>query len=229
MSVFTPQILHTEQLSYPQPLKGTKYVEGLSTELIFGEPTEKDRENLTEEELEEVKKRATEKACAENLDYMLLNYLYDHDRKSYDRIKGCYLNALDDGIYEAATCIGVMITCREEDDERALQFFDIAIRHGDRNAMGDKTRLLYHINKPLMVQHLIKMENHDPQDYECLYDLAVVLVQAPNHKKENIAHAEGILRGIIANKELVEQADPGLSENAKEFLKYIKKKFDLYG
>lgn len=225
MSVFTPQILYTEQLSYSQPLKGTKYVEKLSTEPIFGEPSEEERKELSEEELEEVRNRATVKACAENLDYTLLNFLYDHDRESYDKIQDCYLNALDDGIYEAATCIGVMITCREEDDERALQFFDIAIRHGDRFAMGDKTRLLYHINKSLMVQHLIKMENHDPQDYECLYDLAVVLVHVPDHKEENIAHAEGILRGIIANKELVEQTDPGLSENAKEFLKYIKNNF----
>lgn len=222
---FTPQILYTEQMSYPQPLKGTKYVEGLNTELIFGEPTEKDKKYLTEKELEDVKKRTTEKACAENLDYMLLNYLYDHDRRSYDRIKDCYLNALGDGIYEAATCIGVMIACREEDDERALQFFDIAIRHGDRYAMCDKTRLLFHINKPLMVKHLFDMENHDPQDFECLYDLAVVLVQAPDHKEENIAHAKGILRGIIGNEENIEKTDPRLSDNAKEFLKYINNNF----
>ena len=45
----TPQILFTEQFNYTQPLKGTKYVEKLSTVPIFGGPTEKDRKNLKKE------------------------------------------------------------------------------------------------------------------------------------------------------------------------------------
>lgn len=227
MPPFKPEFLHWMGFSYASPLKGTKYVADLDDKDIIGERDPRDEQwGFTEEDYKKFG-NCTEKDTAEYSNIHMLTYLYDNNRKAYSKIRSCFTAALRDGIYEAATNLGIMSANMEGDEKKALYYFDIGIRHDIQSAMVNKIRMLYYLDLPKGAEYLVSMENHEPVCYELLYDLAVLYFYGSTMKNNTLRqdkdYAKKLLQRIIDNQKAAIKYDDTIVGNAINFLGAVDK------
>lgn len=101
---YEPELFGLKNFEGGEPLKGTKYVEGLPDNL---------------------------KKAAENSDWFLLSTMSSED---FNKVRECYLKAIDDGIFEAANILGVFAENYEGDSEKGKIFLQKAIEGGSHYA-----------------------------------------------------------------------------------------------
>ena len=125
-------------LCYTMPLKDSEYIASLSKKksIEMSVPTAK---------LGVTKKMKTSpyKAAAEFMKSVLyVQYMRNYDE--YERIKNCYIEALNNGVYEAANNLGILIyTVESLDQEKAFDYFMIAAEHNSTAAFKNLVKIYW--------------------------------------------------------------------------------------
>lgn len=195
---YEPKLYGIRNFEGSNPLKGTKYVEGLSGNM---------------------------KKAAEESNWFLLSTMNSQD---FNIVKSCYLKAIDDGVYEAANILGVFAYNFDQKYDEGKQFLHLAIDGGSHNAMLNLFTILWSEGKYEEAINLLTEIYEKPSpSLKCLWNLAFFhfigedLAHNPIKKKSKET-AKVILR-LILEKEggVFHKEENGIFVTAKKFMKYI--------
>lgn len=170
---YEPELFGLKNFEGGEPLKGTKYVEGLPDNL---------------------------KKAAENSDWFLLSTMSSED---FNKVRECYLKAIDDGIYEAANILGVFAENYEGDSEKGKMFLQKAIEGGSHYARLNLFTILWTEKKYEEAANLLNDADKMPSpSLKCLWNKAYLLFMGNNfahnpYKEKNKAAAQNILKTIL--------------------------------
>lgn len=170
---YEPELFGLKNFEGGEPLKGTKYVEGLPDNL---------------------------KKAAENSDWFLLSTMSSED---FNKVRECYLKAIDDGIYEAANILGVFAENYEGDSEKGKMFLQKAIQGGSHYARLNLFTILWTEKKYEEAADLLNDADKMPSpSLKCLWNKAYLQFMGNNfahnpYKEKNKAAAQNILKTIL--------------------------------
>ena len=170
---YEPELFGLKNFEGGEPLKGTKYVEGLPDNL---------------------------KKAAENSDWFLLSTMSSED---FNKVRECYLKAIDDGIYEAANILGVFAENYEGDSEKGKTFLQKAIEGGSHYARLNLFTILWTEKKYEEAADLLNDADKMPSpSLKCLWNKAYLQFMGNNfahnpYKEKNKAAAQNILKTIL--------------------------------
>lgn len=170
---YEPELFGLKNFEGGEPLKGTKYVEGLPDNL---------------------------KKAAENSDWFLLSTMSSED---FNKVRECYLKAIDDGIYEAANILGVFAENYEGDSEKGKMFLQKAIQGGSHYARLNLFTILWTEKKYEEAADLLNDADKMPSpSLKCLWNKAYLHFMGNNfahnpYKEKNKAAAQNILKTIL--------------------------------
>lgn len=219
-STFMPKLLGLLCFYNSTPLKGTKYIESLSSDKKY-----KLSDLLPQSDPEFAP--STIKEIAEDCKWLFLRDLLKDNRETFDEIKSCYTQAVNDGIYEAANNLGVLAYCYENDSDEANRLFNYAASRGSQNAMLNQFNILWNGEQYLEgVAMLENMFNKDIPSLKCLYNLAYLYYMGNdchgNHLKKNIRKAKEILKMIIEyDQSIICENETSIPSLAEKFLAFI--------
>lgn len=72
----------------------------------------------------------------------VLYVLYMENYDEYEKIKNCYIDALNNGVYEAANNLGILTYNVEHlDKEKGLEYFRIAAEHNSTAALKNLVKI----------------------------------------------------------------------------------------
>ena len=171
--IYEPELFGLKNFEGGEPLKGTKYVEGLPDNL---------------------------KKAAENSDWFLLSTMSSED---FNKVRECYLKAIDDGIYEAANILGVFAENYEGDSEKGKMFLQKAIQGGSHYARLNLFTILWTEKKYEEAANLLNDAGKMPSpSLKCLWNKAYLHFMGNNfahnpYKEKNKAAAQNILKTIL--------------------------------
>lgn len=165
------------------------------------------------------------KSCAEECNVLMLSSLMETDVNTYNMVKECYINAFNDGIYEAANNIGILLANYEDKMEEGLQWLSKAASHGCHDAMQNYFSLLWSNEEyEKAVNYLIEVSNYASPSARCLYNLSVLYVLGEmlngNTLKKDFDRAKAILEQIISsdNKQYDDENIESLFKSANGLL-----------
>lgn len=120
-------------LYYLMPLRHSKYIASLSK-----------RKSISMK-IPDAELKTSPYAAATCFMEQVLFVLYMKDYDEYENIKNCYINALDDGVYEAANNLGILTYNVEGlDKEKGLEYFRIAAEHNSKAAIDNLVQIFWH-------------------------------------------------------------------------------------
>lgn len=78
----------------------------------------------------------------------VLYVLYMENYDEYEKIKNCYIDALNNGVYEAANNLGILTYNVEHlDKEKGLEYFRIAAEHNSTAALKNLVKIFWQERK----------------------------------------------------------------------------------
>lgn len=210
---FIPKIEGIANFYCKEVLLGTSYTDCLSQETSIS--------------VNFLKKKYSLKDIAERCNWGLLNQLLNEDRHNYDLIKGCYQSALDDGIYEAANVLAILLYNFEEQRERGISLFEIAIQHGSSTAALNLFSVYWSERKyEAAVKVLLDTKDSPISSIYSLWNLAFLKFYGKdylsNPLERDVDEAKNYLQKIIVNwRNSNDEDDKVVVENARQFLHYM--------
>ena len=195
---YEPKLYGLRNFEGGEPLKGTKYVEGLSGNL---------------------------RKAAEESNWFLLSTMNSQD---FNKVKDCYLKAIDDGIYEAANILGVFAYNFGQKYDEGKRLLRKAIDGGSHNAMLNLFTILWTEEKyQESIDLLAEVFEKPSPSLKCLWNKAFFHFMGEDYahnpiKKKSKGAARKILRMIIEKEgDMFYNEEKGVFKNAREFLAYI--------
>ena len=195
---YEPKLYGLRNFEGDEPLKGTKYVQGLTGNM---------------------------RKVAEESNLFLLSTMNSQD---FETVKNCYLKAIDDGIFEAANILGVFAYNFNQEYDEGKKYLRIAIDGGSHNAMLNMFTILWTEEKYENAINLLSEVYEKPSpSLKCLWNLAFFHFMGEDYvhnpfKKKSKGTAKKILRTIQEKEEDVfYNEEKGVFRSAKEFLTYI--------
>ena len=195
---YEPKLFGLRNFEGDEPLKGTKYVEGLTGNM---------------------------RKAAEESNWFLLSKMNSQD---FEKIKNCYLKAIDDGIYEAANILGVFAYNFDQKYDEGKRYLRMAIDGGSHNAMLNMFTILWtEENYEEAINLLAEVYEKPSPSLKCLWNLAFFHFMGEDYvhnpyKKKNKGTAKKILRLILEKEgDMFYNEEKGVFRTAKEFLTYI--------
>ena len=195
---YEPKLCGLRNFEGGEPLKGTKYVEGLSGNL---------------------------RKAAEESNWFLLSTMNSQD---FNKVKDCYLKAIDDGIYEAANILGVFAYNFDQKYDEGKRLLRKAIDGGSHNAMLNLFTILWTEEKyQESIDLLAEVCEKPSPSLKCLWNKAFFHFMGEDYahnpiKKKSKGAAKKILRMIIEKEgDMFYNEEKGVFKTAREFLAYI--------
>ena len=195
---YEPKLYGLRNFEGGEPLKGTKYVEGLSGNL---------------------------RKAAEESNWFLLSTMNSQD---FNKVKDCYLKAIDDGIYEAANILGVFAYNFDQKYDEGKRLLRKAIDGGSHNAMLNLFTILWTEEKyQESIDLLAEVFEKPSPSLKCLWNKAFFHFMGEDYahnpiKKKSKGAARKILRMIIEKEgDMFYNEEKGVFKTAREFLAYI--------
>lgn len=125
-------------LYYLMPLKGSEYIASLSKKEAISMKLSAGRLGKTR------RNKTSSYAAAAKFVEPVLAVLYMRNYDEYEKIKNCYIDALNNGVYEAANNLGILAYNVERfDKEKGLEYFRIAAEHQSNAGLENLVRLLW--------------------------------------------------------------------------------------
>lgn len=205
------------------PLKGTKYVDKIGDDLTarimdYDKLRNGDSDPYTVMSLKQV---------AEDCEWMYLGHLTSEDKDSLEIIKSCYIDAVNDGLYEAANNLGVLAFNYEDNPIEGNKWLNHAAAHGSQNAMINQFTIHWSNEEYLEgTAMLSNMFNKKTPSLKCLWNLAYLYYMGDNcpHNtiKQDTDKAKQILSMIADfDKNLICEQEKEMPRKAKQMLDYI--------
>jgi tetratricopeptide (TPR) repeat protein len=195
---YNPCLFGIRNFEGGEPLKGTKYLEGLSGET---------------------------RQAAEESNWFLLHMT---EREDLERVKKCYYAALDDGISEAANILGILAYNFEGKTEEGEKLLQKGVDGGSHNAMLNLFTVLWSEGKyEEAINHLSEVNEKPSPSLKCLWNLAFFYYMGNDFahntiRKKNIGVAKKILKKIQEKDgDLFYNEEKSVFKTTKDFLKYI--------
>lgn len=195
---YAPKLFGIRNFEGGDPLKGTNYVEGLSGDM---------------------------KKAAEESNWFLLSTMNSQD---FNKVKSCYLKAIDNGVYEAANNIGVFAYNFEQKYDEGKHLLRVAIDGGSHNAMLNMFTILWTEEKyEEAINLLTEINGKSSPSLKCLWNLAFFHFMGEDYahnpiKKKSKGTAKTILKLILEKEgDMLYNEEKGVFVTAKEFLRYI--------
>lgn len=199
-NTFRPHFLGVYQFLNSTPLKGAKYAERLDNAVI--------RQNV------------------EECNWLFYEYMMKNDEAVFASIKRWYMDALADGIFEAANNLGILAYSFEQKHEDGKAFLQLAIEHGSLNAMINMFTILWVEDAKTGIDFLEKNMVSAIPSLRCMYNLAYLYYMGDKEKgnmlTKNKEQALSILTKIVeceGNPIYVVEKDA--IEKARKFIKYL--------
>lgn len=196
---YNPRLFGIRNFEGGDPLKGTKYVEGLT---------------------------AKTRQAAEESNWFLLSTMGQQD---FEKVRSCYLAAIDDGVYEAANNLGIFAYNYENKTEEGTVLLKKAIDGGSHNAMLNLFTILWSEGKYEDAINLLAEVYEKPSpSLKCLWNLAFFHFMGGDYahnpiKKKSERTAIRILNKILEKEgDLFYDEDKAVFTAAKDFLAYMK-------
>ena len=90
----------------------------------------------------------------------VLYVLYMENYDEYEKIKNCYIDALNNGVYEAANNLGILTYNVEHlDKEKGLEYFRIAAEHNSTAALKNLVKIFWQERKYEVLISLLRDDN----------------------------------------------------------------------
>ena len=195
---YEPKLYGLRNFEGGEPLKGTKYVEGLLGNL---------------------------RKAAEESNWFLLSTMNSQD---FNKVKDCFLKAIDDGIYEAANILGVFAYNFDQKYDEGKRLLRKAIDGGSHNAMLNLFTILWTEEKyQESIDLLAEVFEKPSPSLKCLWNKAFFHFMGEDYahnpiKKKSKGAARKILRMIIEKEgDMFYNEEKGVFKTAREFLAYI--------
>ena len=215
--------LTTSCLYFEQPLKETEYCDNLDDEYIV---RYKD-DSLVYSNIPSCQPCSL-KSCAEDCNVIMLSSLMESDIDTYNMVKECYVKAFNDGIYEAANNLGILLANYEDKMEEGLQWLIKAASNGCHNAMQNYFTLLWGNEEyEKATNYLIEVSGFDSPSARCLYNLSVMYVLGDvlkgNIIKKDFATARTLLKQIITSdsQQYIDENIDNVYKSANELLSIL--------
>ena len=186
---YNPKLYGLRNFEGGEPLKGTKYVEGLSGKL---------------------------KVAAEKSDWGIIHML---GRQDLEKVKSCYLRASEDGIHEAANNLGIIVSNFEGNTEEGIKLFKKAMDGGSHHAMLNMFTILWCDERyQEAIDLLVRIRKNPSPSLKCLWNYAFFLFMGEDYphnpiKVKSPERAKKILNGILD-----EQGNPLYNDDKDIFM-----------
>lgn len=141
-------------LYYTMPLRHSEYI----ASLFKGESI---KMKVAAATLGATKKKETSPyAAAAKFMEQVLYVLYMENYDEYEKIKNCYIDALNNGVYEAANNLGILTYNVEHlDKEKGLEYFKIAAEHNSTAALKNLVKIFWQERKYEDLISLLRDDN----------------------------------------------------------------------
>lgn len=143
-------------LYYIMPLKHSEHIASLSK-------AESIKMKVAAATLGVTKKMETSPyAAAAKFMEPVLYVLYMENYDEYEKIKNCYIDALNNGVYEAANNLGILTYNVEGfDKEKGIEYFRIAAEHNSQSGLKNLVKIFWQEKKYEDLISLLKNRNGD--------------------------------------------------------------------
>lgn len=195
---YSPKLYGIRNFENIDPLKGTKYVADLS---------------------------GKNKVAAEESDWGII---FTMGRQDLDKIKNCYLRALEDGVYEAANNLGIIYSNFEGNSEEGIKMFWKAIDGGSHHAMLNMFTVLWSDSRyQEAVDFLAQIRNYPSPSLKCLWNYAFFTFMGEDYPRNPIEEKSAdkaieILYDILGKRgNPLYNSDRDVFENTEAFMEYI--------
>ena len=186
---FKPRLYGLRNFEGDEPLKGTKYVEGLSGKL---------------------------KVAAEKSDWGIIHML---GRQDLEKVKSCYLRALEDGIHEAANNLGIIVSNFEGNTEEGFKLFKKAMDGGSHHAMLNMFTILWCDERyQEAIDLLVRIRKNPSPSLKCLWNYAFFLFMGEDYPHNPIKEKSPERAKMILNGILDEQGNPLYNDDKDIFM-----------
>lgn len=197
---FRPHLLGVYQFHNSTPLEDTKYVERLNNDVA--------QQNVGE--------------C----NWIFIEYKMKTDEAMFASIKKCYMDALDDGVYEAANNLGVLAYNFEQKHDEGKELLQLAIEHGSLNAMINMFTILWVEDAGVGVGFLQKNMESPLPSLRCMFNLAYLYYMGDKEKGNMLTkdkkQALSILTKIVeCEGNPIYAVEKEAIEKARKFIKYL--------
>ena len=188
-AIFKPKLYGIRNFEGGDPLKGTKYVEGLSGRI----------------------KMATEKS-----DWGMIHMM---GRRDLEKVKSCYFRALEDGVHEAANNLGIIVSNFEGNTEEGIKLFKKAMDGGSHHAMLNMFTILWCDGRYQdALDLLVRIRKNPSPSLKCLWNYAFFVFMGEDYphnpiKVKSPERAKKILNGILD-----EQGNPLYNDDKDIFM-----------
>ena len=188
-AIFKPKLYGIRNFEGGDPLKGTKYVEGLSGRI----------------------KMATEKS-----DWGMIHMM---GRRDLEKVKSCYFRALEDGVHEAANNLGIIVSNFEGNTEEGIKLFKKAMDGGSHHAMLNMFTILWCDGRYQdALDLLVRIRKNPSPSLKCLWNYAFFVFMGEDYphnpiKVKSPERAKKILNGILD-----EQGNPLYNDDKDIFI-----------
>lgn len=195
---YSPKLYGIRNFENSDPLKGTKYVVDLS---------------------------GKNKVAAEESDWGII---FTMGRQDLDKIKNCYLRALEDGVCEAANNLGIIYSNFEGNSEEGIKMFRRAIDGGSYHAMLNMFTVLWSDSRyQEAVDFLAQIRNYPSPSLKCLWNYAFFIFMGEDYphnpvRNKSADKAIEILYEILGKRDHpLYKIDQDVFKNTEAFMEYI--------
>ena len=194
--VFILSQLITRNLYFDNPLKDTKYFDNLDKNYVV------DSGNRSFADFS-VCKPCSLAECAGDFNEFMLSHLFKKNIQFYNDIKACYVQAYNDGIYEVANNIGILLLNCENNMDEGLRWLRLAASNGSKNAMQNTFSVLWGIGDfEHAIEYLLKVCGEPCPSIRCLWNLAVLYILGERQKGNTLIKDVG--KGISLLNQIIE-------------------------
>lgn len=194
--VFILSQLITRNLYFDNPLKDTKYFDNLDKNYVV------DSGNRPFADFSACKPCSLAE-CAGDFNEFMLSHLFKKNIQFYNDIKTCYLQAYNDGIYEVANNIGILLLNCENNMDEGLRWLRLAASNGSKNAMQNIFSVLWGIGDlEHAIEYLLKVCEKPYPSIRCLWNLAVLYILGERQKGNTLIKDVG--KGISLLNQIIE-------------------------
>lgn len=195
---YNPKLYGIRNFEGGEPLKGTKYVEGLSGEM---------------------------RQAAEESNWFLLSTMGHQD---FEKVRECFLSAINEGVFEAANNLGVFVYNFESKADEGKMLLRKAIDGGSHYAMLNLFTILWTEEKYEEAGNLLEEVYTNPSpSLKCLWNKAFFHFMGDDYAHNPIKKKNTDIAKMILNTILDQEGNSAYNEEkevfkaAKDFLAYI--------
>lgn len=186
---YNPKLYGIRNFVNSDPLKGTRYVADLS---------------------------GKNKVAAEESHWGII---FTMGQQDLNKVKSCYLRALEDGVYEAANNLGIIYSNFEGNSVEGIRMFKKAIDGGSHNAMLNMFTVLWSDGRyQEAVDFLEQVRKNPSPSLKCLWNYAFFLFMGEDYPHNPIKEKSPERAKMILNRILDEQRNPLYNDDKDIFM-----------